>query len=66
MESLDDNVKTEINEILFPAFISLYRKLNMAGNTNGARAFYSRNQSNFFKVPELRKMAERFCSENNK
>lgn len=55
-----------MDEILFPAFISLYRKLNMTGNTSGARGFYSRNQSNFFKVPELRKMAERFCSENNK
>lgn len=66
VESLDDNTKMEIEEILFPAFISLYRKLNMTGNTNGARGFYSRNQSNFLKVPELRKMAERFCSENNK
>lgn len=64
VESLDDGARIEIDEILFPAFISLYRKLNVSGNTSGARGFYARNQSNFFKVPELRKMAERFCSEN--
>ncbi|XP_057365872.1 TAF5-like RNA polymerase II p300/CBP-associated factor-associated factor 65 kDa subunit 5L [Daphnia carinata] len=64
VESLDDGARIEIDEILFPAFISLYRKLNVSGNTSGARGFYTRNQSNFFKVPELRKMAERFCSEN--
>lgn len=66
VESLDDGARIEIDEILFPAFISLYRKLNVSGNTSGARGFYARNQSNFFKVPELRKMAERFCSENTR
>ena len=54
----------EMQDALFPAFISLYRKLNSSGNTSGARSFYSRHQSNFLKVPELRKMAEQFCAAN--
>lgn len=63
-ESLDNGFKIEIEDILFPVFISLYRKLNASGNTVGARNFYSRHQSNFFKIPEYRKMAEKFCSES--
>lgn len=65
VESLDDSIKIEMEEILFPAFISLYRRMNVSGNMIGARGFYTRNQSNFLKIPEQRKMAERFCSENN-
>jgi hypothetical protein len=66
VDSLEDNFKIELDEILFPAFISLYRRMNVSGNMIGARGFYTRNQSNFLKVPELRKMAEKFCSENNR
>lgn len=63
---MDEEFRVEMEDILFPAFISLYRKLKSSGNNSGASSFYTRHQSNFLKVLELRKMAERFCSENNK
>ena len=66
VESLEERSRIEMEEILFPAFISLYRKLTMTGNASGAKSFSTRNQSDFFKIPELIKMTERFCSENNK
>ena len=65
-ESLENVFKIEIEDILFPVFISLYRKLNSSGNAAGARNFYTRHQSNFFKIPEYRKMAEKFCSETKR
>lgn len=66
VESLSEEYKIEAEDILFPAFISLYKKLNSSGNASGAKAFYNRHQSVFFKIPEFRKMAARFCSEHSR
>ena len=66
IETLDKVSVIEMQNLLFPIFISLYTKLNSSGNTSGARSFYSRHQSNFLKVPEFRAMAEKIYSDSSK
>ena len=65
MESLEETYRIELEDILFPVLLSLYRILE-SSSSSGAESFYKRHQTNYLKIPELKKMAEKFLSENNK
>jgi len=62
VESLDEIYRMEVEDIMFPALLSLYKKLE----SSSANGFYKRHQANYLNVPEYKKMADQFLSENNK
>ena len=65
MESLDEIYRMEVEDIMFPALLSLYKKLE-SSSASGAESFYKRHQANYLNVPEYKKMADKFLSENSK
>jgi hypothetical protein len=65
VESLDEIFRMEIEDILFPVLLSLYKKLQ-SSSPSEAGSFYKRHQTNYLQIPEYKRMAEKFLSEYNK